>query len=187
MASKDCGRCHQTKEIEQFRMVHDKRYNKSYPCTWCKECERVRALERYKANRDKCIESNRIYKQENKEVLAEKRKEYLKETQDWVKQRYRTYCVNNREKINSIAKAYHEANPYVKIKSALSTRLRELIQKQLPTSSYLGAPMSTIIEWFSFNFDDTMNYQNHGISTTPFRLNRSISRTSKTTWCASRG
>lgn len=162
MASKQCGKCQVSKLLEEFRVVHDKRTTKSYTCSWCKGCEKERALQRYHANRDKCIQQNKEYKKAHQEEIREKRKVYLQETSEYIKERYRRYCDDNRDKINQIAREYRNTNPQVKIKQALSNRLREVIKKQEPTSSYLGAPMSLILDWFSFNFDDTMTLQNHG-------------------------
>lgn len=62
MVEKKCNSCGNTKDIAEFRLCTDKRCGVSYHCSWCKECERKRALERYKQNREKCIQKNKEYK-----------------------------------------------------------------------------------------------------------------------------
>lgn len=161
-SKKLCGNCKDEKAREEFRLVPDKRSGNSYPCSWCRECERKKALEKYRATREISIERNKTYKQANSEVLKDKRKVYLEENKEYVKERYRKYCENNKEKINEIARNYRRNNPHVQVKQKIASRLRELIKKEKRTEDYLGAPVSLVMEWLEFNFDDNMSWDNQG-------------------------
>lgn len=162
MATRNCGKCNNKQVIENFRLIYDKRDGKSYHCAWCKGCERIQALERYRKNREKCIAQNKEYKAQNAEILAEKRKVYLSRTSEHVKARYKTYCENNKEKINEIARNYRRNNPHVKIKQTIANRLRELMVKRDRTATYLGCSMELVLEWIEFNFTDEITWETYG-------------------------
>lgn len=162
MATKKCGKCETNKDITNFRPIFDKRDGNTYTCSWCKECEKERALQRYHKNREACIAKNKQYKQDHADELAAKRKEYLERTKDHVKARYRKYCETNKDKINEIALNYRNNNPHVKIKAAISARLREMIVKSDRTATYLGASMDLVMDWLEFNFTSGISWETHG-------------------------
>jgi len=162
MATKECAKCKQTKMTDDFRIQTDKRYNTTRLCSWCKDCERQRALLRYNGNKQECQKQNKVYKETNKERIKEQRQKYLQENKDHVKQRYKTYCENNREKINQIARDYSKNNPHVQIKKTLNNRLRECLIKNKRTEQYLGTSIDVVMKWLEFNFGDIYTWENRG-------------------------
>lgn len=86
VATKHCPKCEITKDASMF----DKDSSQITGLrNWCKECRKVKWFDNrdenlkkkhisYKKNRPKILVSARKYSQENKEVIAEKHKEYVK-------------------------------------------------------------------------------------------------------------
>ena len=135
MVDKKCGNCNTEKTLDQFRVCTDKRCGVSYPCSWCKECERKRALERYKQNREACMKKNKEYKKNNPDKINETRRIWMR----------------NRMKDN-----------VERIKRDLKCLISAKIKKTKHTTEYLGTSVSLIVKWLEWNFDDGMNWENHG-------------------------
>jgi hypothetical protein len=160
-ATKLCKRCDIVKSIEDFRMVNSKKCQ--YRCSWCRDCEKKRALEKYHDNKEACQKRNKQYKEDHKEEIKEKRKQYLEDNKDYVKERYRDYCQRNREKINQIAKDYNNTNVHAKLRRAFRSRLLECLNnKDKSTREYLGAPFNFVADWLQFRWDDNMSWENYG-------------------------
>ncbi len=138
MDLKICGKCNISKNIDLFRTCKEKRTKtiKEYKCSFCKECERIMALERYKQNRDILIEKNKEYKKNNKEKINLKRRIY---TQN------KMLC------------------PIERIKRNMKSLLSSKIKKKDTSKSYLGEDFNIIISWFEFNIKDSdMTWENYG-------------------------
>lgn len=159
---KTCSRCKQDLDIENFRKMKKSNGYKNGTCSWCKECERIASLERYKANREHCIAMNKQYKIDHYEILKQKRKEYLAKTAEHVKERYKAYCIKNRAFLNKLAKDYLQNNPTAKLRATYSSRLCDKIKKDKPSGKYLGASYELVKNWIEFNFNDEMSWNNHG-------------------------
>ena len=155
--SKICKVCEFDLLINEFRPTGKNAY-----CSWCRDCERKKSLERYHANRQQCMEKNKQYKIDNADVLKEKRQEYLEKNKDYVKARYKLYCANNREKLNRIARDYLKNNLNAKLRAIFSKRLYGKIKKNKSTSDYMDSSVQLIRKWIEFNFDDNMNWDNYG-------------------------
>lgn len=69
--TKTCNTCKQDKQFDQF---YKDRSNKTGLSTQCKRCEAARKRGYYKKNRDKMLEDNKIWRENN----MERRKEYFK-------------------------------------------------------------------------------------------------------------
>lgn len=137
MAEKLCKRCQNKKDVSEFRLCKETRSSQvtTYYCSWCKECERKRALERYKQNREELIKKNKQYKQNNRDKINETRRIWMR----------------NRMKDN-----------VEKIKRDLKCLISAKIKKTRHTTEYLGTPVALIVKWLEWNFDDEMNWENHG-------------------------
>jgi hypothetical protein len=132
---KQCGSCKIIKS--NFRTVKEKRTKniKEYLCSICRDCEKERALNNYKNNREKYIEMNKIYKNNNKEKINETRRKYNL----------------------TIMK-----NPEEKIKRNMKSLISSKIKKTRHTGEYLGTTMTIIIKWLEYNFEENMNWENYG-------------------------
>lgn len=160
--TKLCKKCEKVLPFEDFRQVKKAGGYSNGTCSWCRDCERTTALERYKANREYYIQQNKEYKIKNAEVLKEKRRQYLQNTKEHVRERYKLYCQNNREKLNKIARDYLQNNAHAKLRATYSKRLYEKIKKDKHSDDYAGAPFSLVKKWIEFNFTDEMSWTNHG-------------------------
>ncbi len=135
--TKKCNGCSQVKSVVEFRILLEKRSKnpKPYTCSLCKLCERVKSLERYNNNRETNIQKNKEYKKNNREKINQTRRAYIRETMKVPEQRLKR-----------------------NMKSLISGKLK----KTRHTGDYLGAPMSLIVRWFEFNFEESMNWSNYG-------------------------
>jgi len=167
-SKKQCGCCKTIKLLEEFRLCTEKRLSRSktgdlkYRCSMCMECERTKALERYRKKREECIAKNKEYKQKNKEVLKQKRREYNVKNREYIKQRYKLYCENNHALILRIAKEYRQNNINVRLRKNFKSRIIENIQKNKTTTEYLGSTIQVVKKWLEFNFEEFMNWENYG-------------------------
>ena len=137
MAEKTCGRCKNTKPVAEFRLVTDKRMKQplTYHCSVCKECERVRALEKYNQNKEKYQTQNKLYKQQFPEKINETRRKYTQLKMLDFKER---------------------------LKRNMKSLLANKITKRFSTKEYLGTSFEIIQEWFEFNFQEGMTWDNYG-------------------------
>jgi len=135
--TKACGSCKHQKKLSEFRMVKEKRASSpfEYPCSICRECERLRALQRYHLKKEECQSSNKLYKANNKDKINATRRRYVKEKMQSIE--YKLTC---------------------NMKSLISAKLA----KTRHTGEYLGAPMQLIVKWIESNFDDMMSWDNYG-------------------------
>lgn len=169
MENKTCGCCSITKQLEDFRLCTETRKSRyksgelKYRCSVCRECERKRALERYRLNREECIAKSKEYKEKNKEALKEKRRLYCEKNKDYIRKRYKQYCIKNRALICKIAREYRKKNSLnVRLRKNFKCRIIENIQKNKTTTEYLGTTIQVVKDWLQFNFQDYMNWDNYG-------------------------
>lgn len=135
---KTCSYCEIEKEIDMFRKIKETRTKEIsfYYCSLCKECERIKALDRYNKNRDSCIEANKNYKKQNIDKINLHRREYTRKLM---------------------------SNPIERLKRNLKCSLAGRIKnKKYLSGSYLGTDISTIKHWIEFNMVEDMSWDNYG-------------------------
>lgn len=137
MDTKICGNCKLSKTLSDYRTMTEKRRKVplTYHCSICKDCERFRALQKYHANKEKYQLQNRIYKSENIDKINSTRRKYMQEKMQDAKERLKR-----------------------NMKSLISCK----VKKVFSTKEYLGTSFELIHEWFEFNFDDHMTWENYG-------------------------
>lgn len=135
---KKCGNCKEEKDINEFRIIKEKRTKNisEYLCSICKLCERNRALEKYYQNKEKYQEYSKQYKINNKEKINETRRKYTKEKMKIVEERLKR-----------------------NMKTLLCTKLKN---KKESSSIYFGETIKNIKKWIEFNFNIFMNWENYG-------------------------
>ena len=135
--SKDCGGCKETKNIDEYRIVKEKRTKNisEYRCSICKKCERIRALEKYHQNKEKYNSYSKKYKIDNNEKINETRRKYTKEKMKNIEER---------------------------LKRNMKSLLCSKINKSKSSSIYFGETIENIKKWLEFNFDEYMNWENYG-------------------------
>ena len=133
----------------------------------CKTCSKIKTEDEFKTKKGyKCYDCvllrQRQYKKEHSEEIYEKRKVYLKENAKHTKERYRKYCENNKDRLNQIAKHYRNTHIGSKLRDNLSRRLRQKLNKNDLTYSYLGIKVGIIKQWLESHFTKEMCWDNYG-------------------------
>lgn len=168
METKQCGSCHETKQVDVFRLCTEKRASRiksgqiQYRCSMCLDCERKMSRERYYKNREKYQEYAKQYKEKNKEILKEKTRQYNERNKERIKQRYKVYCQNNRALLSRIAVEYRRNNLSARLRHIFKTRIIENIKKNKNTVEYLGTSIENVKKWLEYNFRDGMSWENYG-------------------------
>lgn len=133
---KVCGSCKLNKCESGFRQMKGKtKTQSSYLCSLCKHCERQKALDRYRRNKNACNEYSKQYKMDNKEKINKTRREYT----------------------SVIMK-----DPIQRLKRNMKSLICLKIKKTRHTGEYLGAPIQTIVSWLEFNMSDEIKWDNYG-------------------------
>lgn len=107
LIKKQCGKCGEIKDIEEFpkHKSHKDGYNSS-----CKKCCNKKSNKYYQTNKDKILEDRKEYYEDNKEEILEYKKIYREENKEklvkWRKEHYQ----ENREEILKKRKEYREKN-----------------------------------------------------------------------------
>lgn len=86
---------------------------------------------------------------------------------EWTKEKeresHKKYALNNPEKIKEKYKRQAQ-NINRKLRSSMNKRITEALQskKQYKTYAYLGCDLSYLKQWFEFQFEEGMNFDNYG-------------------------
>ena len=176
---KRCGKCKEWKQLIQYN--NDKNSRDGLRCT-CKECmvlerkKRKKYIQaynkRYWKHRDKEVEKNkkRRYRAQNREELRKKNKEWRSKTAVTRKKREREYRTKNWEKIKKRNKEWRRKtgyerkkrknDPHFRIKSNLSRRLREQLNKKKgKTVHYVGCSILKLTCHIERQFSDIMSWR----------------------------
>lgn len=138
-----------------------------------------------------CKECRKQYRVENKDVINQKLSEYYSNNKETLLAKNKTYRDNHIEEIQKQRKEYRErdeirehnkkkAKEYLPIrkeqirtrrKCDLQFQLREVLRSKIhkflkgQKTSYserIGCDIDTLIKWFEYRFDSTMNWDNFG-------------------------
>lgn len=107
LIKKQCGKCGEIKNIEEF---YKHKRNKDGFSSDCKICTKKNRKEYYEDNKDKKIEYQLKYYEENKEKLKEYKKEWYNERKEELKEYKKKYYEENKEKLKEHKKKYYEEN-----------------------------------------------------------------------------
>jgi len=134
--TKTCNKCNETKTLDLF--YTNKKYHLGVLGT-CIECHKLRSKEyrasehgqnvrilNYNAKKEIIIEKSRIYREENKKALSERKKEYRLSNLEFMRFKSRLKYENNKQKTLEINKRYRKNNP---------EKMRELSKKDYKRSS----------------------------------------------------
>ena len=139
--NKVCNKCFVEKSTDDFP-------KQRRACKLCckKECNDYKKL-----NKEKISQYNREYKSANKATITEYNKEYNLKNRDEIQKRHTPYLKNRRK-----------TNPNYKMGTILRNRLKKLIKGESHTMEILGCNIQFFNKWFEYQFDDEMNFDNHG-------------------------
>lgn len=101
METKICKKCGIEKDIKEFRNKFEKRLNKSYLYSYCKECEK-KDLKEYKINnKEKIAELSKKHNKKynsNREYHNKYQKDYYKKHKDEISKKQNEYRAKKRKK-----------------------------------------------------------------------------------------
>lgn len=157
---KKCTKCNKEKSIKRFVCLDKKFENRR---DVCKDCEAEQYKQKMLSSETKhCPKCNTI--KNKSEFRSDKSRidglyglcKVCKAEQD------KNYKINNREKVNEIAKK-RRSNPHERIAHNLRSRLWSFVKnKQRKTLTYLKISRDEFIKWLEYQFDDKMNWENYG-------------------------
>lgn len=113
--TKQCTKC---KEIKIFDMFFKSKATKTGLHAQCKEC----ALIYKNANKERMAEYKRNYQQENKKILSEIRKARYEKNKENVLESQKIYYINNKEKFSNRNKEYRQKNDEILKEKSMNYR-----------------------------------------------------------------
>lgn len=161
ITTKYCKGCKKNKVLQEFRLVTRLGVDQLAPtCTGCFNKSKAS----YEIDKEEKLAKAREYKIANAERIKERRREYLQETRDWVYQREKAYWARNRDRMNAVVAEYHRTNKHQRLRSRISSRLREKIKKLKSTKEYLGCggDIEVLLKWIEHQFTEEMSWDNYG-------------------------
>lgn len=153
---RSCAKCGVNKSANMFR-----KYNAGNYSNTCKKCLNEMDKQRKKDIRQK--------RQETFLAKCEKCgcEKVLKEFAKLKKFYKRKICLGCyplfvREQKTEWCKKEHDTNMNYRIKKSLAARLRSVLNKTDTTMNYIGCNIQYLREWFEFNFEEGMSWDNYG-------------------------
>ena len=151
-----CDKCIQTKPIDKYRKYCENSYSKT-----CKKClneldkirkknQRQKKAETFLAKCEKCDEE-KVLKDFAKLKKFYKKKICISCYPDFLREQKTEWCRN--ESITNIN---------YRLKKSLAARLRNVLNKNDTTMNYIGCNIQYLREWFDYNFNSEMNWENYG-------------------------
>lgn len=148
----------------------------------CKECKKEINAQYRNNNKDMINEKQKVYYQDNSDRIKkrsnewylnntslhnERMKQYFQDNKKKIKEKQEEWNIKNKQKMkdymnNYIKNKYHN-DLHFKIKSLLSSRIRSCIDKERKSfSEFLGCTTDFFKKWIEFQFNEYMNWENHG-------------------------
>ena len=155
---KTCSKCGIEKELSDF----SKRKNsKDGRRNQCKECRKYI---------NSCL-PKKIRTKEERTERNKKRNEFRKNNKEEVNRKQREYRKNNKEELNKkrneFRKEQYNNNEIYKLTQCLRTRMRHAMEgkgfKTGTSQELLGCDYETVKKHLESQFDERMNWDNHGL------------------------
>jgi len=141
--NKTCNECNENKDLTNFSKRKENSYHNK-----CKDCTNLIA---------------KIYREENKDLIKKKQKDWYNSDGKIWKKNYETI---NKESINEKSREKYKTDKVYRIKKILRTRFKTtILQKKIYSSSlsYIGVDLSYLLKWIESQFDENMNWDNQGV------------------------
>lgn len=139
-------------------------------CSKCDEDRNINGFVKRRKICKKCANANsKKYKEKNKEKISEYNKKYKYAHREEICEYNKKYNIKNRKEIQTRHTAYlrekRQTDPQYKISSLLRTRINKVIngQNKENTLKMLGCSYKFLMNWLSFQFEDDMTFDNHGL------------------------
>lgn len=130
------------------------------------------ASKKYKENKKECLAGMKLYAEKNKEKLSNYQKEYYQKNYNKVREGQKNNYQKNSKKYNKAQylkkKEKMKTDTYLKLCENLRSRIGMAIKnykgtKHTPSLELLGAPINVVREHIENQFQDGMNWENHGV------------------------
>jgi hypothetical protein len=156
MDEKQCNKCHKKYLFSNF-----KKYSNGIYSATCKKCLNEMDKLKMKQKRKNRIETVFcVCCTCNKEKLL---KNFAK-SKKFYKKKICLECYSEqlRNVKNNLSNNEANKNPNYRIKKSLAARLRSVMKKETHTMNYIGCNIQYLREWFEYNFDSNMTWDNYG-------------------------
>lgn len=168
MQTKVCSKCKLEKDVCEFHKHPTSKYGVRGVCKVCRLSEK---------------EKNKVYRQNNKEIIKIKNEKWLENNPDYMKEYHKEYNLKNRDKINQKVKKWREKNleellPKLrkikkekydndinfKLKHLLRSRINKIVKYNRNKSSIelLGCTIDDFKKHIENNFKDGMTWDSYG-------------------------
>jgi hypothetical protein len=185
---KTCSKCGIEKELSDFSKRKNSKDGRRNQCKECRKyinsClpKKIRTKEERternkkrnefrKNNKEEVNRKQREYRKNNKEERNKKRNEFRKNNKEEVNRKQREYRKNNKEELNKkrneFRKEQYNNNEIYKLTQCLRTRMRHAMEgkgfKTGTSQELLGCDYETVKKHLESQFDERMNWDNHGL------------------------
>lgn len=164
-----CKECFKAQQREHNRMLREEQAKiktdkklSSEPKE-CRKCGQIKTVGDFRVNRRECKACERAYGRNYNVEHADVRQKWHDENIDRIVELQANHYQNNKPKIRENYNKRYAKDDKFKIERNERTRLQHLVQKITCTEDYIGRKCENEMRWIEFNFDDDMNWENHGI------------------------
>ncbi len=179
---KECSSC---KEIKPTELFSKNSKSKSGFKSYCKVCASIKN----KDYRERCPEVDKLYRENNKDILAEKNSQYYQNNKESIKTRIKEWQISNPEKVkiskkkhaDKNKKHYQEKNrewennklqtdPQYRVtrnlRSLIGQSFSRILKKKLKRSKkseeLLGCTFEFFLSYIEAQFTESMSFDNYG-------------------------
>jgi len=189
--TKTCSKCKETKPVAEYYKRSASKDGLMYQCKACKNKTNIKyqqedAYKQYKAEyqktneyrkrqaeyarRPEVIARAKQWRQENKEIIAEKHKQYRQENKEIIAERNKKWVENNKEHVSQYGKRYKRTrravDPAFGIEHTLRNRMRAALNgrcKADTTKALLGCTYEEACAHIEAQFTEGMSWDKMGI------------------------
>ena len=156
MEERTCNKCNVIKDINNYRLYKNNSYSKT-----CKKCLNEKDKIRKKNSRQKKMETLIVKCEKCNQEKALKNFTKLKK---FYKKKICLECypLFLTEQKTEWCRNERKTNINYRLKKSLAARLRNVLFKNNTTMNYIGCNIPYLKEWFEYNFDNEMNWENYG-------------------------
>ena len=160
MVTKICSKCSKEKELSDFGKDSSRTNGVSY---LCKECLLIKSNEYRKKNREKVLQSYKLYNNVNKESIKRKRKIRDEINSGKIKEYRKKYNCENRDYYNNWEKNKRKTDILFKLSGNMRKRLNSFlkikkIKKQNRTLDIIGCTSEFLKEYLEQKFTEGMSW-----------------------------
>lgn len=164
MEFKICPKCGEEKELSEFNI---KKSLKSGHSAECKKCEQMSRKIYFQNNKKMLLEKKQKWRKENPEKYKEQTHKYYEKTKESQLQKKKVWIENNREKYNSYWVNRKKDDPSFSLLCGMRTRLwgylkKKNITKRNKTLDIVGCTPELLKEHIEKQFVDGMTWGNRG-------------------------